>query len=69
MAWLPVHPPFSPLPNGAATKTNGNLCTVLAHADEGERDMIPVSPSMTFSERQLEPMQSRIEKLRDSKIE
>jgi len=55
----------------AATKTNGNLCDVLAHADEGERDTIPVASSVTLSDRQLERVnnrtQSRIEKLRDSK--
>ncbi len=57
----------------AATKTKGNRCDVLAHADEGERDTIPVASSVTLRDRQLEwvnhRMQSRIEKLRDSKIE
>jgi hypothetical protein len=54
-------------------ENEGQSLDVLAHADEGERDTIPVASSVTLRDRQLEwvnhRMQSRIEKLRDSKIE
>lgn len=51
-----------------------SFTTVLeAHADEEERDMIPVPPSVKLNDEDLETlgnqMQSRIEQLRNSKIE
>lgn len=51
-----------------------SFTTVLeAHADEEERDMIPVPPSVKLSEEDLHvlgnQMQARIEELRNSKIQ
>lgn len=50
-----------------------SFATVLeAHADEEERDMIPVPPSVTITDDELvglgEKMASRIEELRGSKV-